>query len=115
MYFYVGYQSTFAALKFIGDTKWLSLITKTYLEGLDAHTPPLPQAPLRTVPCVSARAPLEHYLTHSVLHVVSRPVRRPVRRLRQPVGEGSRCGTGGAHGGRRLGFRLRLAPKLERS
>jgi septal ring factor EnvC (AmiA/AmiB activator) len=25
-------------LKFISDTKWLSLITETYLEGLDAHT-----------------------------------------------------------------------------
>jgi hypothetical protein len=24
-------------LKFISDTKWLSLITETYLEGLDAH------------------------------------------------------------------------------
>jgi hypothetical protein len=25
-------------LKFISDTKWLSLITETYLKGLDAHT-----------------------------------------------------------------------------
>jgi hypothetical protein len=25
-------------LKFISDTKWLSLITKTYLKGLDADT-----------------------------------------------------------------------------
>jgi hypothetical protein len=24
-------------MKFISDTKWLSLITETYLEGLDAH------------------------------------------------------------------------------
>jgi hypothetical protein len=24
-------------LKFINDTKWLSLITETYLEGLNAH------------------------------------------------------------------------------
>jgi hypothetical protein len=30
-------QFTFASLKFISDTKWLSLITETYLEGLDAH------------------------------------------------------------------------------
>jgi hypothetical protein len=37
-------------MKFISDTKWLSLITETYLEGLDAHnhpycamsSPPLP-------------------------------------------------------------------------
>jgi hypothetical protein len=33
-----GPQFTFAAFKFISDTKWLSLITETYLEGLDAHT-----------------------------------------------------------------------------
>jgi hypothetical protein len=26
-------------MKFISDTKWLSLITETYLEGLDAHNP----------------------------------------------------------------------------
>jgi hypothetical protein len=32
-----GAQFTFVALKFISDTKWLSLITETYLEGLDAH------------------------------------------------------------------------------
>jgi hypothetical protein len=25
-------------MKFISDTKWLSLITETYLEGLDAHS-----------------------------------------------------------------------------
>jgi hypothetical protein len=25
-------------MKFISDTKWLSLITETYFEGLDAHT-----------------------------------------------------------------------------
>jgi hypothetical protein len=25
-------------LKFISDTKWLSLITETYLKGLDAHS-----------------------------------------------------------------------------
>jgi hypothetical protein len=25
-------------MKFISDAKWLSLITETYLEGLDAHT-----------------------------------------------------------------------------
>jgi hypothetical protein len=25
-------------MKFISDTKWLSLITETYLEGLDTHT-----------------------------------------------------------------------------
>jgi hypothetical protein len=28
-------------LKFISDTKWLPLITETYLEGLDAHNLPL--------------------------------------------------------------------------
>jgi hypothetical protein len=38
MYFNVGSQFTFALLKFISDTKWLSLITETDLEGLDAHT-----------------------------------------------------------------------------
>jgi hypothetical protein len=27
-------------LKFISDTKWLSLITETYLKGLDAHSRP---------------------------------------------------------------------------
>jgi hypothetical protein len=27
-------------LKFISDTKWLSLITETYLKGLDAHNNP---------------------------------------------------------------------------
>jgi hypothetical protein len=27
-------------LKFISDTKWLSLITETYLEDLDAHKDP---------------------------------------------------------------------------
>jgi hypothetical protein len=27
-------------MKFISDTKWLSLITETYLEGLDAHNMP---------------------------------------------------------------------------
>jgi hypothetical protein len=32
-----GAQFTFASLKFISDTKWLSLVTETYLEGLDAH------------------------------------------------------------------------------
>jgi hypothetical protein len=25
-------------MKFISDIKWLSLITETYLEGLDAHS-----------------------------------------------------------------------------
>jgi hypothetical protein len=30
-------QFTFVALKIISDTKWLSLITETYLEGLDVH------------------------------------------------------------------------------
>jgi hypothetical protein len=30
-------------LKFISDAKWLSLITETYLEGLDAHTCDTPQ------------------------------------------------------------------------
>jgi hypothetical protein len=28
-------------MKFISDTKWLPLITETYLEGLDAHNLPL--------------------------------------------------------------------------
>jgi hypothetical protein len=32
-----GPQFTFDSMKFISDIKWLSLITETYLEGLDAH------------------------------------------------------------------------------
>jgi hypothetical protein len=34
----LGPQFSLALLKFISDTKWLSLITETYLEDIDAHT-----------------------------------------------------------------------------
>jgi hypothetical protein len=42
MYFDVGAQFTFIVMKFISDTNWLSLITETYIEVLDAHMAPVP-------------------------------------------------------------------------